>query len=187
MSDVTLDAVVDLARARRMLRTGEAKQVRLAAGVSLGEVARVLGMPISTVSRWENCSRVPRASHGRALRYLELIDELASRPPVEPVERVTETVMVDGLDNVRQITENMREFGTGRLATLATRHAPFVLASHSRRVHHVKFVRVDWRTKDTASLYVGYLCGEGTGHPTLLLERPDLALFSDCQKCEARS
>jgi transcriptional regulator with XRE-family HTH domain len=58
-----------------MMSTGAAKSIRLAAGVSLPEVARDVGVAHSTVYRWENNQNVPKGE--AALRYAALLDELA--------------------------------------------------------------------------------------------------------------
>jgi transcriptional regulator with XRE-family HTH domain len=59
---------------RAAVASGEAKRLREAAGLSIGEVARACGVDQSTVWRWERGSRKPRGA--RALRYAELIDSL---------------------------------------------------------------------------------------------------------------
>jgi transcriptional regulator with XRE-family HTH domain len=58
-----------------MMSTGAAKSIRLAAGVSLPEIARDVGVAHSTVYRWENNLNVPKGE--AALRYAALLDELA--------------------------------------------------------------------------------------------------------------
>jgi DNA-binding transcriptional regulator YiaG len=66
--------LVRLANVRAAALTGDARRLRLAAGLSLREVAREVGCGPSTVHRWETGQRRP---HGRAaLRYAELLDEL---------------------------------------------------------------------------------------------------------------
>ena len=64
-----------LARPRPCRSTGTAKSIRLAAGVSLPEVARDVGVSHSTVHRWENNLNVPKGDP--ALRYAEVLDELS--------------------------------------------------------------------------------------------------------------
>lgn len=70
----THDAV-SLSQIRALARSGMAKSVRLAAGLSLQEVAEAIGAGgPSTIHRWENGDRRP---HGEvAVRYLQLVDEL---------------------------------------------------------------------------------------------------------------
>jgi DNA-binding transcriptional regulator YiaG len=66
--------VIEMARVRRLLATGEARKIRECAGVSLAEVARAIGVGSPTVHRWERLQRRPRGDVG--LRYLELLDDL---------------------------------------------------------------------------------------------------------------
>ncbi|MFE7791284.1 helix-turn-helix domain-containing protein [Streptomyces sp. NPDC057460] len=72
-----------LARVRAAVNSGEARQLREAAHLSIGEVARACGVDQSTVWRWERGARKPRGNG--ALAYGELIDSLRSRlrPAVE--------------------------------------------------------------------------------------------------------
>jgi len=65
-----------LARLNRLCRSGEAREIRIRAGVSLAMVAEESGTPYAgNVSRWENAKRLPKGE--AALRYLEVLDELA--------------------------------------------------------------------------------------------------------------
>lgn len=66
----------DLARLRDMCRNGEARTVRLSAGVSLSELAHDIddGLPPTTVHRWETGQRMPRGDH--AMRYLRVLRSL---------------------------------------------------------------------------------------------------------------
>jgi len=57
-----------------MVRSGAARSVRLAAGLSLGEVARAISVSTTTVLRWEHAQRQPRGEP--ALRYWELLQQL---------------------------------------------------------------------------------------------------------------
>lgn len=66
--------LVDLARVRGLVRTGDARYIRLARGLSMGEVARCVGVAVATVSRWEAGQRIPRGA--AALRYGELLESL---------------------------------------------------------------------------------------------------------------
>lgn len=69
--------LTDLARVRAFVETGAARPIRLHAGLSLGEVAKAVGVSPATVHRWENRQRVPRGEP--AVRYGELLDALATR------------------------------------------------------------------------------------------------------------
>ena len=57
--DVTTRQVLQLTEARRLLRSGEAREIRQAAGLSLHEVARVCGVTPGAASRWERGERRP--------------------------------------------------------------------------------------------------------------------------------
>ncbi|MCH7670473.1 MAG: helix-turn-helix transcriptional regulator [Acidobacteria bacterium] len=63
-----------VARCRALARSGAARSIRIAAGVSLAEVARQLQVSPSTIHRWETGLRSPRAAaaerYGRLLRQL---------------------------------------------------------------------------------------------------------------------
>jgi DNA-binding transcriptional regulator YiaG len=63
-------------RARRLAGSGAAKSIRVAAGVSLPEVAHELEVAISTVWRWENGQRVPKGDASE--RYADLLDRLVA-------------------------------------------------------------------------------------------------------------
>ena len=63
-----------LAFVRRACRTGEARRIREAAGISRSEVAGVLGVDSTSVLKWEAGERVPRTALG--LRYGELLEGL---------------------------------------------------------------------------------------------------------------
>ena len=64
-----------LTRARRLLRSGQAQLIRIDAGLSQGEVARLLGVDPATVSRWENGTRIPRGQ--LALDYVHLLESVS--------------------------------------------------------------------------------------------------------------
>ncbi|QYA94042.1 helix-turn-helix domain-containing protein [Streptomyces anulatus] len=66
--------ILRLAQLRAVVRSGEAKRLREAAHLSIGEVASACGVDQSTVWRWERGTRSPRGD--RALRYGELLDSL---------------------------------------------------------------------------------------------------------------
>ena len=65
---------LSVVRVRRLLADGTARRVRENAGLSRADVARELEVNESTVGRWEDRKRVPRARV--AVRYAELLDQL---------------------------------------------------------------------------------------------------------------
>lgn len=65
-----------LARVRELIASGEAKRLRVAADVSLSEVAAACGVDTSSVWRWETGRRSPRGSD--ALQYARVLAMLAS-------------------------------------------------------------------------------------------------------------
>jgi DNA-binding transcriptional regulator YiaG len=65
-----------VARVRKLVRSGQVRSIRMAAGLSQVEVAELLGVTPSAVCRWEAGARMP---HGDvAIRYLELLMALAA-------------------------------------------------------------------------------------------------------------
>lgn len=70
-----------LVEVRRLTESGEARRRRMAAGLSLSEVAEPSDVDTSTIWRWEMRKRRPRGQ--AALRYLSV---LALLPPA-PEER----------------------------------------------------------------------------------------------------
>ena len=66
--------VLDLSHVRRLARDGEARRIRVDAGLSLREVASAVGVSVAGLSRWELAQRSP---HGRAaIRWGRLLAEL---------------------------------------------------------------------------------------------------------------
>ena len=65
-----------IGRTRRRLQSEPAfvRLVRQRAGLTQAEIAALLGVDVSAVSRWENGRRVPRP--GTLRRYAELLDRL---------------------------------------------------------------------------------------------------------------
>ena len=59
---------------QRLPRPATARAVRLAAGLTVEQVAAELGVHRVTVERWERGERRPRRAV--ALRYVELLDQL---------------------------------------------------------------------------------------------------------------
>lgn len=67
---------VALAKLRGLMASGEAREIRLAAGLSLGEAGAAVGTAAATIHRWENLQRKP---HGDvAVRYARLLQLLGS-------------------------------------------------------------------------------------------------------------
>lgn len=64
-----------LARARQLAASGEARTIRKDSKMSLAEIARACGVDTSTVGRWENGIRSPRGKAGA--RYASVLDMLA--------------------------------------------------------------------------------------------------------------
>ena len=60
-----------IADVRRKLKSGEARALRLAAGVSLAECAQVANISTTSAWRYENASRTPRAA--QALAYARVL------------------------------------------------------------------------------------------------------------------
>ena len=71
---MTARQVIELTEARRLLRSGEARRIRLDAGLSQPEIARTIGVTAGAISRWETCSRRPIGA--AALAYAELLTSL---------------------------------------------------------------------------------------------------------------
>lgn len=67
--------ILRLARVRAAVSSGEARRLREAARLSIGEVASACGVDQSTIWRWERGTRSPRGSD-KVLRYGELLDLL---------------------------------------------------------------------------------------------------------------
>jgi len=64
----------DLVWVRRLVAAGQARAIRERCGLSQGEVARLLGVNASSVSRWEAALRQPQGA--TALAYAALLKEL---------------------------------------------------------------------------------------------------------------
>jgi DNA-binding transcriptional regulator YiaG len=69
-----LDDLQELSALRALLRSGAAGSIRMAAGLSLAEVAAALGTSKTTVLRWERRERVPRGE--LAFAYWHLLQTL---------------------------------------------------------------------------------------------------------------
>ncbi|MFF7200483.1 helix-turn-helix domain-containing protein [Streptomyces sp. NPDC008141] len=81
MSVVTETQVLRLADVRAAVSSGEAQRLRVAAQLSIGEVANAIGVDQSTVWRWEQGARKPRGEG--ALAYGELIKALRQKSPAD--------------------------------------------------------------------------------------------------------
>ena len=66
-----------IAEVRQKLKSGEAREARLAAGMSLAEVAKAADVSTTAVFRYENGERTPRPAQAvslwRVLRKLERV------------------------------------------------------------------------------------------------------------------
>jgi DNA-binding transcriptional regulator YiaG len=68
------ETIIQLAKVRALTESGEARNIRQNARLSLPDIASAVGSHPSTVYRWENGERRP---HGdAAIRYGNLLDEL---------------------------------------------------------------------------------------------------------------
>ncbi len=70
----TAGDLLELVRARVLATSGRGREVRLAARLSLADVAGVVGTAASTVQRWELGARCPYGA--AAVRWLHLIETL---------------------------------------------------------------------------------------------------------------
>jgi len=91
---MTPDELVQLARVRNLCASGLNRTIRLAADLSLAEVAHACDMTVATLCRWEagNQPTGRRPYGANALRYGELLERLASGGPIpQPVEQARAT------------------------------------------------------------------------------------------------
>ena len=73
--------------ARRLLESGVGQRVRLASGISMGEMAAQVQIDQSAFARWEAGTRVPRPA--AAIRYLAaLADLLGAMQNPDDLERL---------------------------------------------------------------------------------------------------
>lgn len=80
-----VDSLAELARIRSLVGTGAARPIRQNAGLSLGEIAKSIGVSPGTVLRWENRERVP---HGApAVAYGRLLATLLEQQRPRRAER----------------------------------------------------------------------------------------------------
>jgi len=71
------DDVLTLVRVRELAASGEARRVRLAAGLSLYDIAGAIGSTASSVQRWESGNRRPYGEP--ALRWCRLLAALEAQ------------------------------------------------------------------------------------------------------------
>lgn len=67
-------SIVKLVTVRAWLRSGKAREIRVAAGLSLREVSDAVGIAVATLHRWESLERRPTGA--AAVRYADLLQEL---------------------------------------------------------------------------------------------------------------
>jgi transcriptional regulator with XRE-family HTH domain len=73
------DRLARLARIERLRVSGEAREIRLRAGVSARELGRDIGVASISVLRWEENEYRPRPE--LALRWLDALDRMAAEAP----------------------------------------------------------------------------------------------------------
>jgi DNA-binding transcriptional regulator YiaG len=70
----TIARTVALSRIRRLAVSGQARAIRVRAGISQGELAEDIGTSQSALSLWESKRRRPTGD--AAIRWLETLDQL---------------------------------------------------------------------------------------------------------------
>jgi len=63
--------IAAIARLRASFRNGTARQARLAAGISMAEIASATGVSRQAIGSWERCRSIPSAGH--ALAYAKAL------------------------------------------------------------------------------------------------------------------
>jgi transcriptional regulator with XRE-family HTH domain len=77
VTGMTLTELLLVAQAKEWAESGQARQLRVSAGLTQEQVGEHCGVGASAVSHWESAERHPR---GRpALRWARLLDQLAAR------------------------------------------------------------------------------------------------------------
>lgn len=66
--------LIRLSRIRRLIRSGEAREIRESACISRQEIASALGVRVQAIGTWENDGVSPRIP--TAMRYLDLLESL---------------------------------------------------------------------------------------------------------------
>jgi hypothetical protein len=71
-------ALIELAWLRQVVASGQAREIRIAAGITAPEVARAAGISVSTLWRYDATGPRARTPHGPgALRYAGVLRALA--------------------------------------------------------------------------------------------------------------
>jgi transcriptional regulator with XRE-family HTH domain len=71
-----------LARVRQLAASGRAREIRIEAGVSLGEIAADVGCTPTCIWRWERADDNPNGrspTGAAAIRYLRVLERLESQ------------------------------------------------------------------------------------------------------------
>ncbi|MGW3416495.1 helix-turn-helix domain-containing protein [Streptomyces phaeochromogenes] len=74
-----------LVQLRAAISRGETRELRVAARLSISEMADACGVDQSTLWRWEQGKRLPRGEH--AVRYADLVDSLRNQVATQPKVR----------------------------------------------------------------------------------------------------
>lgn len=69
--------IADLASARFLTTSGEGRRIRMAARVTVRELAEHVGVTKATIRRWESGEMVPRGQH--AVAYLAALRRIGAR------------------------------------------------------------------------------------------------------------
>ena len=64
----------ELARVKRLTRSGAAQMIRIRSGISLRELGQAVGVGPATILRWERGDRSPKGD--KALAYGRALDDL---------------------------------------------------------------------------------------------------------------
>jgi transcriptional regulator with XRE-family HTH domain len=75
------DRLAQLARIERLRRSGEARSIRLRAGVTASDVARALKVTPASVLAWESAKSRPRPDV--AVAWLEALDRISTELPAD--------------------------------------------------------------------------------------------------------
>lgn len=78
VSPVEREEILKISKARALARSGAARSIRLAARLSLSEMAAPIRVSAVTIYRWETGQRSPRGE--AAARYAELLESLMGSP-----------------------------------------------------------------------------------------------------------
>jgi DNA-binding transcriptional regulator YiaG len=99
--------LVKLADVRVACQTGAARSLRIAAGLSLQEVADAVGVGAPTVFRWETGERRPRGE--AAIRYSEVLESLAERQRPRRITSETRAPALAGTRGARGRREHAED------------------------------------------------------------------------------